>query len=191
MSHPQAAASRLDHDQVELEARRERCTAADGGCEVLRAVRDCMLRGLDAPTWLRDEFVRRYSLVGDAHVATWDEAFGRPYPPRTRIDMVRRDRMRLRQVHEAVWSELRRDPRQAIDAQLFERAALASELACSGSTARNLYYRAINEQGLLNLASYKQAMLRQVDASLDALHGAIPVFPTKGWKAIDHSGGST
>lgn len=161
-----------------IEHLRARCVEEGDGCAVLLAVRDYLLQDRHAPAWLRDSYVRHYARVGDAHVASWDEAFGRPFPRGTRIAIVRRDRTRLRQVHEAVWAQLRTNPRQAIDSRLFERAAKASDLACSGATARNLYYRAINEHGFLNLAEYKQAMLRQAEAvrAVPGISRALPVF---------------
>lgn len=163
-----------------IESLRARCESGDG-CAVLLAVRDYMLQDPQVPAWLRDCFVRHYARVGDAQVASWDEAFGRPFPRGTRIAILRRDRTRLRLVHEAVWAQLRRNPKQAIDAKLFELAARDSNLACSGATVRNLYYRAINEHGLLNLAEYKQAMLRQakVDAVGPPLDCALPVFASE------------
>ncbi len=168
------------HQQLleDLDRRKERCLAAEGGTALLECVRDCLLHGVTAPAWLRDEYVRRFALVGEARVKSWDEAFGRPFAPRARLAIIRRDRQRLRSVHEAVWAVLREDPRHAIDDALFRRAAESPGLALSAGSVKTKYYQAINEHGYLNLAQWVKAMRQRsaTDSRVLSLHSPLPVF---------------
>lgn len=140
---------------LELDRLREACLAADGGCAVMRCVWLCALHGLQMPQWLRDPFIRNYNRVSDAHVATWDEAFGRPWPRRTRLAMVRRRRSEQLRAHEAVWALLRTDPRRPVNRDLFEEAG--EPIGYSGAQAERLYYAAVSD-GMTNLAAWKAAM---------------------------------
>src|SRR5206468_1233656 len=68
---------------------RDTCLTPAGGCAVLRCVNLCLVNGLTAPRWLADAFAHRHSQVTDAHVLTWDEAFGGYWPARTQLRTIR------------------------------------------------------------------------------------------------------
>lgn len=124
---------------------RTACLAADGGCAVLASLKVCLLHGLQPPRWLSDAFVQRHAQVTDAEVGSWDEAFGAPWPPRTRLDVVRRQRRQRQVVHAAVWNALMADPTLSIGRILFDKLSETLDRGMSGATAERRYYEALDE----------------------------------------------
>lgn len=135
---------------------RAQCLAADGGSAVMRAVHLCHLRRAAVPDWLRDEFSRRFLLVHDAHVGSWDEAFGRPYPKNTRLHDLRRRRQLLGVVHAAVW-ELAVHQGRNVTRDLFEEVGERREVNASGATVERLYYEALR-QGRPSAAAVRKVL---------------------------------
>lgn len=136
---------------------REACLAVDGGCAVLASLSVCLLHGLQTPQWLSDAFIQRHAKVTTAEVGSWDEAFNRPWPPKTRLVEVRRRRQQTKAVHAAVWRELQQDPNAAVDAELFEKVSQSLNLGMVGATVRNRYYDALKE-GMPNAIDIRNAM---------------------------------
>lgn len=65
-----------------------------GGFDTMDAVSRCIRHDLVAPAWLARAFLRRYDSVLNCRVGSWDEAFGRPYPKRARMDIWRLRRLK-------------------------------------------------------------------------------------------------
>lgn len=125
-------------------AARSACLAADGGCEVLRCMALCMANGLSAPGWLADAFVGRHARVVDAEVGTWDEAFGAPWPPRTRLAEVRKRRRLRRAVHAAVFERVQNEPELSFTRlALFDPVGEQHGINVCGRVAEDLYYEAL------------------------------------------------
>jgi len=151
---------------------REACMREDGGRQIMRCVALCAIHALALPPWLRDAFVQRHNLVSDAYVATWDEAFGRPWPKRTRMAIVRRRRVLKQRVHAAVWTLIRLHPKRSVNRSLFEEVGRRREIARSGSEVESLYYEALDE-GMLNVATWRNAGLPSDPARIEKSAGRI------------------
>ena len=143
---------------AELEQLREPCAGTFGGGKVLEAMR---LIALQLPLdlhWLRDEYLRRYGHVKGAHVGSWDhaDAFGRPWPSRTRLATERR-RLRLKSIiHASVWRLVRENPHISITRSLFDQVGEAREVGLSGAAVEKLYYAAVHD-GMLSIAQWREA----------------------------------
>ena len=112
-----------------------------------------MLHGLAVPRWLAIEFVRRCELVIGACVGSWDEAFGRPWPARTRLPQVRRRRALQKRVHQAVFSLAIAEPTAALwRDDVFQR--VGDQIGKSGSTVERIYYQALRD-GLPSVATMR------------------------------------
>jgi hypothetical protein len=107
------------------------------------------------PQWLADEFARRHALVTNAELGSWDQAFGRPWPPKTRLVEVRRRRHQSVLVHSAVFAHVLRGA--AVDGNLFDAVALELDMGIGGATARDRYYQALRE-GMPNAAEVRSSM---------------------------------
>ena len=142
------------HAAQAIARRRDACEAEAGGCEVLHCLAECLAHRLLPPSWLSDQYTRRHQLVIAAHVATWDEAFGRPWPKRTRLDIERRKRELRKRVHGAVWAYAVPRPQRAIGRSLFDDVARRLDIGISGGQVERLYYEAL-EQGMANVAAFR------------------------------------
>ncbi|MEY4750398.1 MAG: hypothetical protein RIQ60_2612 [Pseudomonadota bacterium] len=143
--------------QREVEQLRAQCLSDQGGPAVLQAVNLCALHNLLMPAWLRDEYVKRHHLVADAHARSWDDAFGRPWPKRTRLATVRRRRVLIRRVHTEVWKLAASRPDLAIKRELFDMVGELEGIHLEGSTVDRLYYAALRA-GFVNVAEWRRAM---------------------------------
>lgn len=132
------------------------CVARDGGCAVLQAIRLCAVARLVPPQWLSDAFVQRHALVTEAEVGTWDEAFGSPWPPRTRLDTVRKHRRLKKVIHEAVWQRLMNDPGQGVTRDFFEQISEELNAGAGGSLVEQLYLDALRD-GMPNALEVRHA----------------------------------
>lgn len=139
---PQALAQHQAAAEV-LEAR-DACLSTGGGCTVLQCMRLCAANQLAPPQWLADAFISRLSRVEEAEVATWDEAFGRPWPPRTRLHAIREQRRLKRVVHSAVWDAVLSEDR-AVNRILFDEIGERRNVAASGSACEDAYYDALRD----------------------------------------------
>jgi hypothetical protein len=131
------------HAAAEVLAARERCERPDGGCAVLKALSLCLANELMPPKWLRDAYAGRWQKIQDAHVATLDGAFGRPWPLRTRLATERRKLQLKKLIHAAVWQRVIAGAKVTHD--LFEEVGELLGVHCSGSTAKGIYYAALRE----------------------------------------------
>lgn len=139
-------------------AAREACQAADGGCSVLRCIGLCALNQLIIPGWLADAFTRFHSRVIAAEVRSWDEAFGRPFPPHTRVSEIRRGRELKPAVHAAVQRLAFAEPNLPINKAFFKRAGLENGIHKSASTIERYYYAALAD-GHPNIARLRSSRL--------------------------------
>ncbi|RZS47496.1 hypothetical protein [Sphaerotilus mobilis] len=144
----------------QVEALRLRCEGAADGLAVMQGVKLCLLHRVAPPDWLAQEFVRRHHLVADAHVASWDDAFGRPWPKRTRLASVRRHLALVRQVHSEVWRLAVEHPGRGIRREhLFTDVSLTlNREGLSPGGVERLYYQAL-AQGFVNVAQWRRSML--------------------------------
>lgn len=143
----------------QVEALRPRCEGTEGGLAVMEGMKLCALHRIAPPAWLADEFVRRHHKVADAHASSWDDAFGRPWPKRTRLDSVRRHREHVRLVHAELWRLAAEHPGRKIRREgLFTDVwhALRWKGLSVGQVER-LYYEAL-QQGFVNVAKWRRAM---------------------------------
>ena len=144
----------------QVEALRAQCQDEAGGSAVMLGMKVCALHGLVAPAWLAREFVRRHALVADAYMSSWDDAFGRPWPKRTRLAIVRRHRERVRRVHSEVWRLAVDHPgRQIRREHLFTDVCHSLRgMGLSPGGVERLYYEALRE-GFVNVAQWRRSML--------------------------------
>lgn len=133
------------HAAQEVLRARERCLAPDGGCAVLECLQRCLAHGLMPPHWLAQAYLERHARVAEALVGSWDQAFGPPWPARTRLATVRRHRALKKAIHAAVCHRLAEDPRQPVNRDLFEQIGEMRGIDCSGSQAEKLYLEALAE----------------------------------------------
>jgi len=117
---------------------REAAVKAGDSVVLLGCVRDCLEYGLVAPKWLVDAYSGRYDRVAGLHVASWDEAFGRPFPKRRRIDRAKVRREKIGPVYLAV--KTRHEAGERMDKELFE--SVATEHNINGTMVEELYYMA-------------------------------------------------
>lgn len=140
--------------QTVLQARGA-CMAVGGGLEVMRCMRLCASNKLTAPEWLAAEFARRHSLVEQANVGTWDEAFGKPWPGGEKRLAAARQRMRLRAiVHGWVFRLAIQDNDLPINTDLFERIGKLPEVNACASRVATLYYESLSD-GHPNVAALR------------------------------------
>ena len=148
--------------QVVAELERRRGSCESDGCEVMYCVQLCMVHGLMIPDWLCFEFIRRHNMVDGAHVLTWDLAFGRPWPLRTRLASERRQMRLTADVHAAVFSMVCADIDQSITRDLFECVGELDHIELCGAAVEKIYYTALG-QGMFNVATWRDAQRAMVD----------------------------
>ena len=159
-SDPSALAK---HEAAQEVARsRATCLSPGGGTEVIRCVALCLANDLRPPQWLSDAFIERRARVAEAYVKSWDseEAFGAPWPPRARLESIRRRKKLKSLVHQAVWDMVVDDGfgSASVNRDLFERIGKYREIAASGSLCEEVYYEALRE-GLPNPLDVSSGLL--------------------------------
>lgn len=127
---------------AEVEATREAC-AADG-YKVLRMLALCLSSDIPPPRWLSDAYVSKLAQVQNAQVGTLDGAFGKPWPPGTRLHDVRNQKRLQEAIHRAVWALAMAEPDIPLDRALFKRIGVAAGIHKSASQAQRLYYQALD-----------------------------------------------
>lgn len=65
-----------------VKAVRSKVEAGDGAL-LMACMREIVVSGLVAPDWLARAFNARYEAVEQYQYMSWDEAFGKPHPPKT------------------------------------------------------------------------------------------------------------
>ena len=138
----------------QLERMRPACEGAPDGVSVFEAVAHCMRHRLMPPQWLNAVFLTRHALVRDAHVGSLDEAFGRPWPPRTRLAQVRLDRKRRAAVHAALWDAVKRG--ESLNDDLCDRVGELPGIDASGATVWRRYSEAL-KAGAMDLALWRSS----------------------------------
>jgi len=121
----------------QLRPLREEILRTGSGLDVLRAISVCAMRDVVMPEWLAIEFMKRYRSVTHARVASWDEAFGRPYPKGAHLSTLRTERKMAPEVYRAV-NALRRSGK-GIGKMLFEE--VGEKLGLSATQTDRLYYQ--------------------------------------------------
>lgn len=143
----------------ELERRRPACLDADSKGESMRCLLLCLTHRLPLPAWLSIDIIRRAEQVTGAHVKTWDEAFGTPWPKRTRLAVVRKRRRLKVRVHAAVWALVSADLSLSINRILFDLVGELPNVSLPASTVEHLYYEALHD-GQLSVATWRDAQRR-------------------------------
>lgn len=114
------------------------------------AIRLCANHDLPLPEWAARVFITGYDKVLNHLAASWDEAFGQPFPKGKHLAAARRNRM----LRCAVWLKVKEITEQAspsgpgrpllrrppIDVNLFER--VGREFGINRTLASELYYQA-------------------------------------------------
>jgi ribulose 1,5-bisphosphate carboxylase large subunit-like protein len=114
---------------------------ANDGLAVLEAVATCALHDLVMPDWLAREYLRRWRLVTHASMASWDDAFGAPWPKGIKRSHLARKRQRDLAKHivfNAVTQFVMMHPDSPLDPE-WDR--IACEAGVSKSLAQDLYYK--------------------------------------------------
>ena len=115
------------------------CGAENGGCMVLACMALCIEHDLTLPHWLRAEFVRRHQRVVNAELRTWDEAFGKPWPARSRLPNTKRRMVLKPVVYEAVRVAVEVPNARAIDRILFGEIGAQMGVGLSAAVVERLY----------------------------------------------------
>jgi GNAT superfamily N-acetyltransferase len=126
---------KLARDQ--LQHLQEEVRRTGSGFDVLRAISVCAMRDVAMPKWLALEFMARYRAVTHCSVASWDEAFGRPYPKGAHLSALRKAFKYPLEVYKLV--RLRRARGKGIGKILFQE--VADELALNATETESFYYR--------------------------------------------------
>lgn len=140
----------------ELERCRPACLGADSNGESMLCLLLCLKHAHPIPGWLSRDLIRRGEKVTGAHVLSWDEAFGRLWPKRTRLAIVRKNRLLTARIHAGVWAMVSADLSLSINRDLFDRVGELRHVSLSGSAAEHLYYEALGA-GNLNIATWRDA----------------------------------
>lgn len=138
----------------EVLASRQRCLQPTGGNAILKCLALCGFNGLMPPQWLADAYVARYRLVVEAHLSTWDAAFGVPWPKRTRLPAARRHIELQKKVHAIVFERVVAGER--VSRLLFDEIGEMRSVGASGSACEKAYYAAIQE-GATNPTAIRNA----------------------------------
>ncbi len=117
------------------------------GFAVLACVRRILTNGLVAPTWLAYAFNKRYDIVLNCLVDSWDDpkSFGRPYLKGRHLNSLRKERILKSQLWATVWRILQAKPDTPIDAALFECAGRLAHPPVGKTEAERIYRKAKQE----------------------------------------------
>lgn len=106
---------------------------------LLSAIRICAAQEIPLPAWASKAYIRAYDTVLNCRVASWDDAFGRPFKKGLHLSALRKRRGTRLKVWLAVRQAVERDGR-AIDESLFEEVGGA--LGFGKTLTSELYYEA-------------------------------------------------
>lgn len=126
---------------------------------LLQAVAKCAQHGLLMPPWLSEKYLQQYRKVVHAHVGTWDEAFGRPYPKGKHIAKLRQRRDLRFVVYNEIRARLHAAPETAIDDALFE--SVGSNFQIKKTLCNELYYEALQWIGA-DTSGFGMKIARQI-----------------------------
>jgi hypothetical protein len=109
-----------------------------GSSSLMEAIAVCGSADIPLPRWAADAFSKAIRRVFSAEIATWDEAFGRPWPKRTDFSALRRHMGMMQEIFLRVRT-LHEDGDRAIDEELFED--VGKEFKIGRSLCSKLYYQ--------------------------------------------------
>lgn len=138
----------------QLERMRPACEGEPDGVSVHDAVAHCMNHTIMPPPWLCSVFLARRALVRDAHVDSWDKAYGKPFPKGARLAQIRLDGQRRARVHAEMWAEVRGGA--SIGYALYERIGELPGINTSPATVKRRYREAV-KAGAMDLAIWRDA----------------------------------
>jgi hypothetical protein len=116
---------------------RPRIEAGADGRALVLAVDLCGMAMIPMPGWLATVFTRRVSVVLTSRAASWDDAFGRPWP-NAKVAAVRHRRaVVMPRVNAAIQAAVRADPGVTIDKDFWER--IGEEAGVGATAAENAY----------------------------------------------------
>lgn len=120
--------------------------AGDGGA-VLDAISICAENWLILPSWLRDEYLRRYGAVARGFARDWNDprAFGAAYPKGTNIATVRARATDAPAAYRVARELMAADPQRPIDAGLYE--AIGQRVGVGKTRAQELVALYLAEHG--------------------------------------------
>lgn len=100
------------------------------------ALRTCAKHNIPMPEWVSRAFISGYDKVINGDVASWDEAFGAPYPKGVHLSRIRQARLK----RSAVWMEVAEERKlgSSINRELFER--VGKKLGLGKTRAEELFY---------------------------------------------------
>jgi len=98
----------------------------------------CSLHDLAIPKWCSDGLVEAVRKVHHYSAASWDDAFGRPYPKGTHLAAKRQKWEKAPEVYYRIQEIRKHDPSIPIDGYLFE--TVGKELGIGGKTLTEEYY---------------------------------------------------
>jgi len=112
---------------------------AGDGFALLAALRRCANHSLAMPEWVASAYITKYDKVLNCEVASWDEAFGKPYPKK-HISKLRQRRSLRFDVYNRLRQVLVDEPDTMIDDGLFER--VGAQVGIGKTLCNELYYEA-------------------------------------------------
>ena len=105
----------------------------------LDGVAKCVRAGLLVPEWLAVAFVRAYDQVLNCRAASWDAAFGPPFPKGTNLAAARHRRMARARIQPAIIAVLCKSPEaRAIDKSFWEEVG---RIVGAGASQTEKLYR--------------------------------------------------
>lgn len=105
---------------------------------LMRAIFECAMYDLLMPKWVQRGYIDRFRKVNHCQTASWDEAFGRPYPKGFHLDDARNRRQLRSQVYNRIREIQQTEPRTPTDGCLFDR--VGTEFGIGSTLANKLYY---------------------------------------------------
>lgn len=117
----------------------EACFADGDEFALMDAIHECAQHELLLPDWAARAYLKGFYAVVNARSKSWDEVFGSPYPPHTKLHNVRTNRVNGAKIYSLVNQIQMREPKTSIDRGLFDR--VGEMFNVSGSQAEKLYYK--------------------------------------------------
>jgi hypothetical protein len=159
MNSESRACSPTQHAALrEVELMRGACLAEDGGWHVLCAVLICGAHSVALPAWLHEANARRVGRVRRAECRTLDEAYGAYWPPRTRLEIERRDIEFRSKVYTCTWRLAMTPPWPAIKRPLFAEVARQLDCGLSAKKVETLYYESVRRDRQQNIAQLRKCL---------------------------------
>ena len=105
---------------------------------LMEAICKCAMHDLLMPEWVQRGYIDRFRKVQHCQTASWDEAFGRPYPKYFHLDAARNRRQLRPRVYNRIREIQKTEPKTPTDEYLFER--VGAEFGIGSTLASKLYY---------------------------------------------------